>query len=329
MPTSACSSIDSQPPFAKALPKTDPPPPLAPLKWRWPVVLFAATVISILYSGAMYGSEPGRPLRLSDGVTFTAALLGILLTHELAHFFFARLHRVNASLPMFLPLPVLSPVGTAGAIIVMPDRIRSRNALLDVGASGPLAGLAVAIPVLLVGLSHSSVQVVSGHGFQEGQCLLYSALKRIALGPIPDGSDVFLSPVAFAGWVGLLITMLNLLPVGQLDGGHIAYALLGPRQNRYGRWVRWAVLALSPIDFLLILAPWRNPSAVGERLGSAISGSVTWLAWFVILTILLRLSGGGHPPTEPGELSRGRRVVAIGTLVLFVLLVMPIPMMEY
>jgi membrane-associated protease RseP (regulator of RpoE activity) len=292
-------------------------------------VLFVLTVASILHAGAAYATEPDQPLRLRNGITFAVALLGILLTHELAHFFFARLHRVNASLPMFLPLPLVSPVGTAGAIIVMRDRIRSRDALLDIGASGPLAGMAVAIPVLLVGLAYSPVHVLSEHGLQEGQCLLYLVLKRIALGPIPEGSDVFLSPVAFAGWVGLLITMLNLLPVGQLDGGHVAYALFGPKQNTYGRWVRWAVLALCPINFLFILAPWNSGAFVGARIGPAISGSLTWLVWFVILTLLLRLSGGAHPPTESGDLSPARRAVAIGTLVLFVLLLMPIPMMEY
>jgi membrane-associated protease RseP (regulator of RpoE activity) len=292
-------------------------------------LLFAVTVVSILHAGAVYAGEPGQPVHLRDGITFAAALLGILLTHELAHFFFARLHRVNASLPMFLPLPLVSPVGTAGAIIVMPDRIRSRNALLDIGASGPLAGLAVAIPVLLVGLAHSPVHALSEHGLQEGQCLLYSALKLIAIGPIPDGSDVFLSPVAFAGWVGLLITMLNLLPVGQLDGGHVAYALFGLKQNTFSKWARWAVLALCPINFLYILSPWRGAAEIGEHIRPAISGSLTWLAWFVILTVLLRLSGGGHPPTEGGDLSPARRALAIGTLVLFVLLLMPIPMMEY
>jgi membrane-associated protease RseP (regulator of RpoE activity) len=305
------------------------PPPLAPLKWRWPLLLFAATIISILYAGAVYVAEPDQPVRLRDGITFAAALLSILLTHELAHFSFARLHWVNASLPLFLPLPLVSPVGTAGAVIVMPDRIRSRNALLDIGASGPLAGMAVAIPVLLAGLAHSPVHALSAHGLQEGQCLLYSALKLVALGPIPDGSDVFLSPVAFAGWVGLLITMLNLLPVGQLDGGHVAYALFGPRQNAYGNRVRWAVLILSPVTFLYHLAPWRNVAAIGERIRPAMTGSLTWLVWFVILTVLLRLSGGVHPPTESGDLSPARRVVAICTLVLFVLLVMPTPMMEY
>jgi membrane-associated protease RseP (regulator of RpoE activity) len=311
------------------LAKTDPLPPLAPLKWRLPLLLFVMTIVSIFFTGVMYATEPGRPLDLRSGVTFTAALVGILLTHELAHFFFARWHRVNASLPFFLPLPFLSPVGTLGAVIAMPDRIRSRNALVDIGASGPLAGMLVAIPVLLVGLAHSPVHVLSEHGLQEGQCLLYSVLKWIAIGPIPEGSDVFLSPVGFAGWVGLLITMLNLLPVSQLDGGHVAYALFGPRQNTYGNRVRWAVLLLSLSNFVYRVAPWRGLVTIRDRIDLAISGSLTWLFWFVILTILLRFSGGGHPPTESGDLSPARRIIAIGTLVLFVLLLMPTPMMQY
>jgi membrane-associated protease RseP (regulator of RpoE activity) len=292
-------------------------------------LLFAVTIISIFFTGVTYATEPGRPVDLLGGVTFTAALVGILLTHELAHFFFARFHRVNASLPFFLPLPFLSPVGTLGAVIAMPDRIRSRNALVDIGASGPLAGMTVAIPVLLVGLAHSPVHALSGHGLQEGQCLLYSLLKWIALGPIPQGSDVFLSPVGFAGWVGLLITMLNLLPVSQLDGGHVAYALFGPRQNMYGNRVRWGVLVLALLNFVYRVAPWRGLATIGDRIDPAISGSLTWLVWFVLLSVLLRFSGGGHPPTEGGGLSSARRAVAIGTLVLFVLLLMPTPMMQY
>src|SRR4029453_13583398 len=109
-------------------------------------------------------------------------------------------HRVEASLPFFIPLPVLSPFGTMGAVISMPGRIRSRNALVDIGASGPLAGLAVAIPVLAYGLAPSPVSPPSEHGYQEGQSLLYLLLKRVVLGPIPGGHDVFLNPIAMAGW---------------------------------------------------------------------------------------------------------------------------------
>jgi membrane-associated protease RseP (regulator of RpoE activity) len=284
-----------------------------------------ATVVSIGYTGGVqFPSSAGR-FSLANGVTFAVALLAILLTHEFGHFLFARYHGVNASLPFFIPLPLVSPFGTMGAVILMRDRIKSRNALLDIGASGPLAGLAVAIPVLLYGLAHSDVKPIGAMGtMQEGQSLLYWLLKRVTVGPIPDGSDVWLHPAAFAGWTGLFVTMLNLLPVAQLDGGHVAYALFGPRQNRYSRVARFSLLALVPVNFAWHMVPVLHGELYRDLLPTAIQASVPWIFWFVFLTVLERMSGG-HPPTEPGELSPRRRLVAIGTLALFVLLFMPTP----
>lgn len=301
-------------------------PPDARLKWRLPAVLFVLTVGSILYTAAL---DMGEPFRLANGVSFAVALLAILLTHEFAHYFFARHHRVNASLPHFLPVPVPGSFGTMGAVIFMRDRIKSKNALLDIGASGPIAGLLVAIPVILYGLGHSVVQPLDGTGSQEGQSLLYWLMKRIAVGRIPEGSDVMIGPVARAGWVGLLVTMLNLVPAGQLDGGHVAYALFGPRQNTYSRFLRWSLLALVPINFIWHILPGLLHGLTDSSWRMATTSALPWLVWFTVLTILERVSGGGHPPTEQGELSPVRRVIAVGTLVLFALLFMPTPMMSY
>jgi membrane-associated protease RseP (regulator of RpoE activity) len=327
MPTSPSSSIDSRPPYASDPGPGSVPPPLAPLRWRLPLVLFAATVVSILYTGASQWGIP--PIRLRQGAAYAVPLLSILLTHEFGHFVFARIHRVNASLPMFIPLPIVSLFGTMGAVIVMKDRIRSRNALLDIGASGPLAGIVVAIPVMLFGLAHSEVKPLPEHGSMEGQCLLYYALKWIAIGPIPKGWDVEMNPAATAGWVGLFVTMLNLLPVGQLDGGHIAYALFGSKQERYSRIVRWLMPVMFLLNFAYHLAPGFQTHEWGEALMSAFSASTTWIGWFVVLTLMRRFSGGEHPPTEPGELSPARRVVAVASLVLFVLIFMPTPWRQY
>jgi membrane-associated protease RseP (regulator of RpoE activity) len=283
-------------------------------------------VVSILYTGAY---EPGEPIRWSHGISYAVPLLAILLTHEFGHFVFARMHRVNASLPMFIPLPVVSLFGTMGAVIVMRDRIRSRNALLDIGASGPLAGMAVAIPVLLFGLTHSEVKPLTAHGQMEGQCLLYYLLKRIAVGPIPDGWDVYMSPAAFAGWVGLFVTMLNLLPTGQLDGGHIAYALFGEKQERYSKIVRRLLPVMFLFNFTRYMVPALGSADARDALESAISGSTLWLGWFVVLTVMRRAAGGEHPPTEPGELSPGRKLIAVASLVLFVLIFMPTPWQKY
>jgi membrane-associated protease RseP (regulator of RpoE activity) len=290
-------------------------------------LLFVLTVASILFTRSF---EPGRGFNWHNGVLYMVSLLAILLTHEFAHYLFARHHRVNASLPHFIPMPLVTPFGTMGAVIVMRDRIKSKNALLDIGASGPIAGMLVAIPVILYGLAHCPLIPISESGSQEGNSVLYWLAKLIAVGRIPPGYDVNLdgSPMAFAGWTGLFVTMLNLLPVGQLDGGHVAYALFGPRQNRFSRLFRYSLLLLIPINLLL-----HAPDA-GNRLkwaawGAGISAASLWVGWFVVLSILERISGGGHPPTEPGALSPWRRVIAVATLLLFLLLFMPTPWMTY
>jgi membrane-associated protease RseP (regulator of RpoE activity) len=307
--------------------------------WRVNVVLFAATVVSVFLAGAMFGL-PGAPVVelprgwsgfgafLASGWRFALPLLAILLAHEFGHYFAARWHRVPASLPYFVPLPMLG-FGTLGAIIAMPARIRSRNALLDIGASGPLAGMVVALPVIAIGLRLSPVLEVAGPGIQEGQSILYLLMKYWFVGPIPDGYDVRLHPTAFAGWAGFLITMINLIPFGQLDGGHIAYALFRDRHHAMARWVRSSLLGL----FLYNLIVFVGPVVAGNStlgLGEALNNSVFWLLWFGLLFLLARLSGGvEHPPTEPGPLSPVRRKVAWGTLVLFVLLFMPTPLSTY
>jgi membrane-associated protease RseP (regulator of RpoE activity) len=301
--------------------------PLAPIRWKRPLVLFVLTVVSILFTRAF---EPGRGFNWRNGVLYMVSLLAILLTHEFAHYLFARYHRVNASLPHFIPMPILTPFGTMGAVIVMRDRIKSKNALLDIGASGPIAGMLVAIPVILYGLAHCPVVPNPPSGAQEGNSVIYWLAKLVTIGRIPPGFDVDLdqSPLTYAGWTGLFVTMLNLLPVGQLDGGHVAYALFGSIQNVFSRFVRYGLLLLVPIN-LVLHAPPAGERLTGASWSSAFTAGSLWLGWFIVLTILERFSGGGHPPTEPGALSPLRRVIAVGTLILFVLLFMPTPWMTY
>jgi len=319
-----------------ATPNTPPPsrggpPPSAPypepgLPTAWPkhLALFLATLLSVFLIGALNVvplpegeiDELGLLLHglrnIHHGWSFAVPLMAILVTHEFGHYFAARWHGVPASLPYFIPLP-LPPFGTMGAVIAMRGRIRSRNALLDIGAAGPLAGMVVAIPVLVVGLLQSEVKPLTGAGMLEGQCLLYLLIKRLVVGPIPDGHDVFLTATAFAGWAGLLVTMLNLIPIGQLDGGHIAYALFGERQNRLAGLLHGLLIAVFAYNLVAF-----NQVAPG----------LVWLVWFVLLLVLRRASGMNHPPTEPGALSPNRRWVAVGSLVLFVVLFMPTPMRE-
>lgn len=302
--------------------------------WRKNVVLFAATVLTVFASGAlmMQGeSDEDAAFSLGSGWPFAVPLLLILLFHEFGHWIAARVHGVPASLPYFIPLPPkLTLFGTMGAVILMPERIRSRKALLDIGAAGPLAGMLIAIPTLVIGLQLSEVKPQLPGGYlQEGQSLLYWLMKRLVLGPIPEGYDVYLHPTAFAAWTGFFITMINLLPWGQLDGGHIAYALLGERHHTVARWVRNAL----PLLFLYNLAVFVLPVLRGISempLWMAVGNSLFWLLWFGITGLMGRFFGGAeHPPCEPGELSTGRKWMAVGSLILFVLLFMPTPLTSH
>lgn len=305
-------------------------------------LLFALTCVSTLYVGAgqVLGHDPlddfararaaigagaavltlGRAL--ARGWTFAVPLMAILLCHEFAHWITMRRHRVPATLPLFIPFP--NVFGTMGAVISMRDSVRSRNALVDIGASGPLAGLVVALGVLVIGLSRSTIEPVAGRTgvFVEGDSLLYLALKRVVCGPIPVGHDVWLHPIAFAGWVGLFMTMMNLLPIGQLDGGHVAYAIFGPRYDRWSLRVIAAVAA-----WAAALAGWlalTTPRAAWTS--DLFAPSMVWALWAVLTRFVLRVGGDRHPPTEDDALDGRRRAVAWVTLVLFVLLFMPVPL---
>ncbi|MBL8601612.1 MAG: site-2 protease family protein [Myxococcales bacterium] len=310
-----------------------------PGRWRLSLALFVATVLSTLMVGAEHVIErspwelaqqalPGglwAALRafawgLGKGWLFAVPLMSILVVHEFGHYLMARWHRVPASLPMFIPFPNL--FGTMGAVIAMPGRIRTRDALVDIGAAGPLAGLSVAIPVTALGLSLSRVESVVGRTniMVEGDSLLYLALKRAVVGPIADGYDVWLHPVALAGWAGFFVTMMNLLPVGQLDGGHVAYALFGRRADRASRWVLGALMAHALGVALWCL--WRARWHVGA---ANFTPAIIWGMWALMSRGVMRLSGDAHPPTNDDEASPGRKVVAVLSLVCFVLLFMPLP----
>lgn len=298
---------------------------------RLHLLLFCLTLMSMQYM-AMTGTAsmvPKGHSALGYAAYQSVSLLSILLVHELGHYIAARIHRVPASPPYFLPLPYLTMFGTLGAVITMNDRIRSRKALLDIGAAGPLAGMVVALPVLYFGLKLSPVTPRDSAGFmQEGQSILYWAMKRLALGPIPPDHDVQLHPMAFAGWGGLLLTMINLLPWGQLDGGHIAFALFGEHQHRFGRWFRRAVLLVFLYNFCVFVVPVLLHRSA-QPLGFAIASSMFWLSWYGVTFAMARFAGADHPPFEPAPLDLGRKLVAIGCLILFVLLFLPTPIALY
>jgi membrane-associated protease RseP (regulator of RpoE activity) len=254
--------------------------------------------------------------------------MGILLCHELGHYFVGRRRGVDVSLPYFIPLPPYVSLGTLGAVIKMRTTIRDRNTLFDVGASGPVAGLAVAIPLLVVGLMLSEVGPPTKDGFIEGQSVLYALLKLAVFGRwLPGGGvDVQLHPMALAGWVGLLVTMINLMPIGQLDGGHIARAVLGQRHETLSARLHVALLAVGVSVGGVMLA---MALASGKELVDALSyakyGAMPWTMWALMLAWMRRQAGEYHPEVSDEPLDPARRRRAIAMLVIFCLIATPVP----
>src|SRR5574337_389102 len=266
------------------------------------ITLLLATLVTTVFVGAANrGANPfADPSSLTQGLPFAVTLLLILGVHELGHYFTARRYGITVTLPYFIPAPV--GLGTFGAFIKMKSPVTDRRALFDVGIAGPLAGLCVALPAIVVGLHWSKLITAgsAGHaGIALGTPLMFSLLQWLTLGPVPEGGDVLLHPVAFAGWIGLFVTALNLLPIGQLDGGHIAYALVG----RHHRKVAITTL------FVLI--------------GMGIAYWPGWLFWASISLIL----GLKHPPplNDVTRLDHRRRLVGFASLLLLLSVITPAP----
>jgi hypothetical protein len=264
--------------------------------WRTNACLFLATVASCLATAWPAGK--GWHEASAQAIQYTAALLAILLCHEFGHYIAARLHRVDASLPYFIPMPIVSPFGTMGAVIRMRSVIPTRRALMDIGAAGPLAGLAVAIPLYIWGIAHSKVispEAFGGNVIEFGESLLTKLIEHVFGPSVPEGMEIELSPVAFAGWAGMFVTMINLLPVGQLDGGHVAFALFGPRQNRIAQWVHRSMLAFFFVSLVSFVARDLRSGVGLWHLGRHVQNSLFWLVWFEVLPILGTFSTRGGP----------------------------------
>lgn len=265
------------------------------------IVLFVFTLLSTLIVGAMQlGIDPvGNPKDIYKGMPFALSLMAILLSHEFAHYFASKIHGVKATLPYFIPAPTI--FGTFGAFIKMQSPITTRKSLIDIGASGPIAGFILSVTACIIGLGISEVMAMpkAPGTWIFGDSLLFSLLANITLGAIPEGHDILLHPIAFAGWIGLFVTSMNLIPVGQLDGGHIAYALLGEKHKRVS-------LALVILMAVLGLFLWEG-----------------WTMWSILLLVL----GLRHPPVIYWEVPLDRKRAFIGwlSLVIFILTFNPIP----
>ena len=307
------------------------------------ILMFALTVVGVLFAGAWYSYTGPVPndywgqiwaliTHIWVGWPFAVSLLAILLAHEFGHYFVGRARGAAVSLPYFIPLPPpFSPLGTMGAFIQLKELPKNKRALFDLGIAGPLAGLVVAVPVLLYGLAHSSLTTIQAAplGFQEGNSLLYLLAKYVVFGkllpapanltglplllhwvtfffvgrPLPVGAaDVLINPVAWAGWAGLLVTFLNLIPAGQLDGGHVLYAVFGERVRKVWPFILGAMVLLG-----LFWAGW-------------------WL-WAALIFFFGRVHA--EPLDAITPLDPRRKMIAVLMLVVFLLVFMPIPFITF
>jgi Predicted membrane-associated Zn-dependent proteases 1 len=289
--------------------------------WRY-VILFVLTVLSTTQAGGLHYASftvafseqiPRIPLfsLLLHGLWYSLSILAILGCHELGHYFACRYYRVDSSRPYFLPMPFLL-TGTLGAFIRIRAPIPGKRALFDIGIAGPIAGFLVALPVLLIGMHLSNVVKLPtsfrGEVFELGEPLLFRAAERLTFGTIPDGYSVNMHPMAFAAWFGMLATALNLFPIGQLDGGHISYAVFGRRSTAVTMvmvpcliglsfvstsWVVWTVLT---IGMLLLFGP-RHPRVIDEEI--PLDKYRMWLAAFALLMFALCFTPA---PIQPAAL---------------------------
>ena len=304
------------------------------------IILFVITLFSVLITGGLF-SMPSLPekidfeavkLVISNGWPFAIAILAILGAHEMGHYIAGRIHKVNVTLPYFIPLPIISPFGTMGAFINMKSIPKNKKQLFDIAIAGPISGIIVAIPIIILGLSLSTVELLplsipENSGLQmEGNSLLYLGLKYLVFGellpqpptysgmnpivywlqylftgqPFPFGGyDVMIHPVAWAGWAGILVTSLNLIPIGQLDGGHILTSIFGRKARK-----------ITPV-FLFLMG----------LLGFAWSG---WWFWAFLLLFLNQIPSQMKDAITP--LDSNRKRISILMLILFIAVFTPVPL---
>ena len=294
--------------------------------------LAIVTILSVLFTGAVYECQcvPQTLPQWLMGLPMMLTLMVILMAHEFGHYFAAKYHKVAVTLPYFIPLPVISPVGTLGAFIQLRSPFKTKKQLFDIGVAGPLGGLIFAIPLVFWGMASSSVTEIhrdpNAPSLLEGNSIFYLGVKYLIHGqllpnfdayrdlpviqkvvllvggiiPAGGGSDVFITSVAFAAWFGLFITAMNLLPVGQLDGGHISYCLLGEKSRLVG----------------LILV------------GIMLLAGFLWTGWLVWALLIFFVIGVGHPPplNDLVPLDLGRKILAYTMIFVFVIMFMPNPL---
>jgi hypothetical protein len=286
------------------------------------ILLFVATVLSTFYVGFFWSisymhtdtlvgnsqiaPDPSiflDPKIVTLSLVYAVVLIGILLGHELGHFLTCRYYNIDATLPFFIPAPTL--IGTLGAFIKIRSPITKKQQLFDIGIAGPLTGFILSLPAIIYGLSLSKLvpSLPRDESFVFGEPLIFRIVGSMVFKGVPEGFDVIPHPIAFAGWVGVLVTALNLFPVGQLDGGHVVYALMGQKSRRFAPYI---------IGIFVLM------------------GIFFWIGWFV-WAILIYFLGLKHPHIhdEDKPLSLGRRYVGYLMLVIFILCFIPDPIKGY
>jgi len=247
-------------------------------------------------AGAVVSFPYRDPAFWIGGLWYSGTILAILGCHEMGHYLACRYYRVDASLPFFLPVP-LPLTGTLGAFIRIRQRIPSKIALFDIGIAGPIAGFVVAVPALFMGLTLSVLEAIPEdfRGDELGEPLLFRAAAWLVWGDLPEGLEINMHPMGFAAWFGLLATALNLFPIGQLDGGHVAYAVLGRRSTM--------------VTIAMVLV------AVGLAFFS-----ISWIVWTVLMLVMVLALGPHHPPTLNDEIEMDRpRMILAGVAVLMLI----------
>ncbi len=296
--------------------------------------LFLITFFTTTLAGVSWANRDFQELtNFPSGLPYSLSILAILAAHEFGHYFAARYHRINTTLPFFIPIPhfLFNPFGTMGAVIRIRTPLTRNKVLFDVGIAGPLAGLVVTAGILLYGLGtlppkefiysiHPDYRLLSSlpaEGFSFGNSLLFWALGQINIsgGYFPPMNEVYHYPYLCAGWFGLFVTAINLMPVGQLDGGHILYALVGSKWQTRVAQLFFGVLVLGG---LIGLTPLLDP---GLRFGTA-----GWLVWALLVFFVIKLKHPEVPDTE--GINEGRRILGWATLLFLFLIFPPIPFLE-
>lgn len=263
------------------------------------ILLFVVTIATTTFAGISSGDTLVE--MIISGLPFSITIMLILLSHEMGHYLAARHFGVKATLPFFIPFP--SIIGTMGAVIKIKSPINDKRALLYIGALGPIVGFTLSLIASIIGIYLSDIKPLPdtiGNGLVPifGDSLIFATITKIIHGDIPAGHDIFLSPYAWAGWIGMLVTSLNLMPMGQLDGSHIVYALIKRKQLIFG-WITFSGLILLSFFWL------------------------GWIVWIIMVLLFLMI---GHPNIDDDRnLSTGEKMIGWSCVVMFVITFIPVP----